>query len=437
MTGGMTSFLLSPFLPLLPCTADSPGRKRHRSSIVRAVAGPPREEGVVIVGAGIGGLATAVSLKRLGIESVVIEQGESLRTTGTSLGVFKNGWRVLDSIGVGDELRTQFTKMTGLCFRAEDGKELASFSIEGIPGQEVRPVERRVLLEALANKLPPDTIRFSSGMKSIQQNGNGKLLLDLDDGTQLLAKIVIGADGVRSRVAKWMGFPEPRYVGYCAFRGVAIYPEGQPFGHKLNNLYGRGLRIGCIPVSPTKLYWFIVYNASSPGPKIEDPIALKKTALELIRKCPADIQAIVENTPDDSVLKTRLVDRWLWPFVSPSGSSGGAVVIGDAWHPMTPNLGQGACSTLEDALSLALKVGGAIGGDPEDINRALVEFSKERWSRVSYLTVRSYLVGSFLQWENPLICGIRDGIIIPKLLNLDQFLSHTNFECPLLPESVP
>ncbi|KMZ62231.1 Monooxygenase, FAD-binding protein [Zostera marina] len=431
----MTSFLLRhSFLPLLPCTTESPSRKRY-SSIVRSVAGPPREESIVIVGAGIGGLATAVSLKRLGIEAVVIEQGESLRTTGTSLGVFKNGWRVLDSIGVGDELRTQFAKLKGLCFRSEDGKELASMSIEGIPGQEIRPVERRVLLETLAKKLPPDTIRFSSGMKSIQQNGNGKLLLDLDDGTQLLAKIVIGADGVRSRVAKWMGFPEPRYVGQCAFRGVAIYPEGQPFGQKLSNFYGRGLRIGCIPVSATKLYWFVVYNASSPGPKIQDPIALKKVALELIRNCPADIQAIVEKTPDESILKTRLVDRWLWPVVSPSGSSGGAVVIGDAWHPMTPNLGQGACSTLEDAISLALKIGEAIGGDPQNINRALVEYSKERWSRVSYLTVRSYLVGSFLQWENPLICGIRDRIIIPKFLNLDQFLSHTNFECPLLPES--
>ncbi|KAL0671271.1 hypothetical protein Bca4012_033975 [Brassica carinata] len=116
----------------------------------------------------------------LGVRSVVLEQAKSLRTGGTSLTLFKNGWRVLDAISVGPQLRTQFLE---------------------IEGQEVRAVERRVLLETLASQLPPETIKFSSKLKTIQSNANGDTQLELEDGSKLLAKIVIACDGIRSKVA--------------------------------------------------------------------------------------------------------------------------------------------------------------------------------------------------------------------------------------------
>jgi hypothetical protein len=152
--------------------------------------GGDQEEKVVIVGAGIGGLATAVSLHRLGIRSVVLEQAESLRTGGTSLTLFKNGWRVLDAISVGPQLRTQFLEIEGMVVKKEDGRELRSFKFkDDDQSQEVRAVERRVLLETLASQLPPQTIRFSSKLESIQSNANGDTLLQLGDGTRLLAQV--------------------------------------------------------------------------------------------------------------------------------------------------------------------------------------------------------------------------------------------------------
>ena len=78
---------------------------------------------------------------------------------------------------------------------------------------------------------------------------------------------MIGCDGIRSSIAKWMGFPEPKYVGHCAFRGLASYSDGQPYGPRVNYIYGRGVRAGYVPVSPTKVYWFICFNSPSPGPK--------------------------------------------------------------------------------------------------------------------------------------------------------------------------
>jgi 2-polyprenyl-6-methoxyphenol hydroxylase-like FAD-dependent oxidoreductase len=80
-----------------------------------------------------------------------------------------------------------------------------------------------------------------------------------------LKQVVIGCDGINSPIAKWMGFSEAKFVGHCAFRGMAHFPDGQPFESKVNYIYGRGLRAGFVPVSPSKIYWFICFNSKSPG----------------------------------------------------------------------------------------------------------------------------------------------------------------------------
>lgn len=389
-----------------------------------------RKEDIVIVGAGIAGLATALSLHRLGLQSLVLEQAESLRTGGTSLTLFKNGWRVLDAIGVGNDLRRQFLEIQGMVVKSDDGTEMRSFKFKDEDeSQEVRAVERRILLETLANQLPQDAVQFSSKLANIERSENGEILLELVNGTRLCAKVVIGCDGIRSPIAKWMGFSEPRYVGHCAFRGLGFYPEGQPYEPKVNYIYGRGLRAGYVPVSPTKVYWFICFNRPSPGPKISDPSVLKKQAKELVRNWPSELLSIIDLSPDDTIIRTPLVDRWLWPAISPSASDGKVVLVGDAWHPMTPNLGQGACCALEDAVVLARKLANAIKSEPASVESALRSYGSERWPRIFPLTIRANIVGSALQWENPVVCSVRNNVIIPKIVRLGPLLEHTNFEC--------
>ncbi|GFZ15371.1 FAD/NAD(P)-binding oxidoreductase family protein [Actinidia rufa] len=398
-------------------------------SIVRAQTGT-RKEDIVIVGAGIAGLATAVSLHRLGVGSVVVEQGDLLRTGGTSLTLFKNGWRVLDAIGVGHHLRPQFLEIQGMTVKSEDGRELRSFRFKDEDqSQEVRAVERRILLETLANQLPPDTISYSSKLAKIEKSESSETLLELADGTKISAKIVIGCDGIRSPVAKWMGHSEPNYVGHCAFRGLGVYPDGQPYEPRVNYIYGRGVRAGFVPVSPTKVYWFICFNSSSPGPKIIDPSELKKQAIELVRNWPSELLKIIDLTPDDTIIRSSLVDRWLWPAVSPPASAGKVVLVGDAWHPMTPNLGQGACCALEDAVVLARKLAGAVKTGSTTVEDALKSYGDERWPRIFPLTIRANVVGSLLQWDNPAVCSVRNNVIIPKVVRLGPMLEHTNFDC--------
>ncbi|XBH54926.1 monooxygenase 3 isoform X1 [Aegilops tauschii subsp. strangulata] len=431
----LTTFVSSPAHH--PCSYSYHRRRRGAVS-ASSSSSSAKAEDVVIVGAGIAGLATALSLRRLGVSAIVLEQGPSLRAGGTSLTLFKNGWRVLDSIGVADELRAKYLRVQGMRMRSSaGGRDLREFSFEEeAPGQEVRAVERGALLATMASKLPPGAISFSSKLKSVAGQGPDGTLLELQDGRQLLSKVVLGCDGVNSPIARWMGFSEPRYVGHMAFRGLADYAGGQPFESKVNYIYGRGVRAGFVPVSPTKVYWFICFNSETPGRKTTDGAALKREALELVRGWPDDLVAVMRSTPDDAVVKTPLVDRWLWPGLAPPASRGGVVLVGDAWHPMTPNLGQGACCALEDAVVLARHLAPAVlAGD--DVGEALRRYESERWGRVFPLTARAGLVGALVQWGNPVVCAARDGVVIPRLVRLGPFLEHTNFECGLLDPAAP
>ncbi|KAL1531203.1 monooxygenase 2-like isoform X1 [Salvia divinorum] len=404
-----------------------PSRQRRVRPVVAASC--VRKEDIVIVGAGISGLATAVALQRVGIESVVVEQAESLRSGGTSLTFFKNGWKVFDAIGVAAELRPQFIEIEEMVVKSEGGRELRSFRFKDEDqSQEVRAVERGTLLEALANRLPPTAISFSSKLKSIERSYNNDTLLTLDDDSLISAKVVIACDGIRSPVAKWMGFPDPRYVGHCAFRGLGVYPDGQPFQPRVTYVYGRGVRAGYVPLSSTKVYWFVCFNSPSPGPRITDPSILRQETENLLRDWPSELLSLIKSTPDDTIIRTPLVDRWLWPGITPAASSGKVVLVGDAWHPMTPNLGQGACCALEDAVVLANKLGEAMKLGTMTVEEALRSYGAERWPRIFPLTIRANLVGALLQLDNPVVCSLRDNLILPKLVRLGPILEHTNFD---------
>lgn len=160
---------------------------------------------------------------------------------------------------------------------------------------------------------------------------------------------------------------------------------------------------------------------------------MKKQAKELVRNWPAELLNIIDLTPDDTIIRTPLVDRWLWPAISPPASRGRVVLVGDAWHPMTPNLGQGACCALEDAVVLARKLADATKSETASVEEALRSYGSERWPRIFPLTIRANVVGSLLQWENPVVCSVRNSLVIPKLVRLGPVLEHTNFDCePLL-----
>lgn len=405
---------------------------------------------VVIVGAGIAGLATALSLHRLGVKSTVLEQSDTLRATGSTIGIWTNAWRALDALGVADGLRKDFERISRIEFYAADGKCLKSMGFEDqMRPVELRGVERKALLEALREPLLPDTVCYNAQVVGIQKIDGGYTEIELQNGSFIKTKVLVGCDGIGSVVARWMGLKDPRYVGYVAIRGVGVYPEGHSLKNVVRQTLGRGVRSGSVPMDSHRVYWFVVFNSSSGG-KITDPELVREEALSYVKGWPSVVIDVIKRSPPETLSRSKIADRWMWPFVGPALSNGGVTLAGDAMHPLTPNLGQGGCCALEDAVILGRTLYKALGGDcsiereTEGVNKslkgadtsqkmkiieaALQSYTNERRHRMLPMAVRSYIIGAVLQVDFELVCLARDKLL-PKLLKLERFIDHTFYDC--------
>ena len=173
------------------------------------------------------------------------------------------------------------------------------------------------------------------------------------------------------------------------------------------------------------------------GQRINDPELVRKETLSYIGGWADEIIAeAVKRTPSESLSRRRIADRWMWPIGGPPFYQGGITLAGDAMHPITPNLGQGGCCALEDAvvlaraLSKALKVGPMDGPQYEmdKVEQVLEFYTRERRQRMLPIGIRSYAIGSLLQIDNNLFCYARN-LLIPKIINADAYLNHTFYDC--------
>nr|QUF60988.1 zeaxanthin epoxidase [Camellia sinensis] len=227
-------------------------------------------EEVVIVGAGIGGLATSLGLHRLGIRSLVLESSASLRATGFAFTTWANAWRALDALGIGDSLRQHHNQLLGMAATSSNtGLAMAEMSFkteEANGGHEVRCMKRNMLLETLERELPHGTVRYSSKVVSVEDSGYFKLV-HIADGSVIKTKVLIGCDGVNSAVAQWLGLKKPAFAGRSAIRGQTIYKGNHGFESKFYQFFGDGVRSGFIPSDDDVVYWFLTFSPSSKGYK--------------------------------------------------------------------------------------------------------------------------------------------------------------------------
>ncbi|KAM1243591.1 hypothetical protein ACFX2G_035827 [Malus domestica] len=404
-------------------------------------------EDVVIVGAGISGLATSLGLHRLGIRSLVLESSDSLRTTGFALTTWTNAWKALDALGIGDSLRQQHVTLDGNVTSSRiTGLQTfqMSFDAKGKHGDhEVRCVKRNLLLEALANELPNGTIRFSSKVVSIDESGLFKLV-HLADGTVLKAKVLVGCDGVNSLMAKWLGFKQPAFTGRSAVRGYANFKSSHGFDPMFMLYFGSGIRSGAIPCDDKNVYWFITWSPSSQEKELEEnPGQLKQYMLSKLGKIPDKVKAVVENTELDAFVSVPLRYRHPWEILWGNISKGNVCVAGDALHPMTPDIGQGGCAALEDGVVLARCLGEALlkssrhetkdkAGEEgkeeyERIETGLKKYATERRWRSFDLISTALVVGFFQESDGKIMNFLRDKYLAPILAGL--LLKKSDFDC--------
>ncbi|KAI3953542.1 hypothetical protein MKW92_005056 [Papaver armeniacum] len=369
------------------------------------------KEEVVIVGAGIAGLATSLALKRVGIRSLVLEKASELRVTGVAIALFSNAWIALEALGVAHKLAAIYKpfERAKVINIANGVTQETSFQKPGEESLEIGPrtIHRRALLEALLEELPPETVRFSSKLCSIektktpQDNDLFGVIIHLEDGTTIHTKVLIGCDGVHSPVAKWLGLKDVVNSGRCAVRGLGVFPEGHGLNYEVQHFVDKGSRFGIIPITDVDVYWFISYQSiSSKDEEMAkgDPRVIQKIISESVSGFPQVVKDVVQRSDMQNISWAPLLFRYPWNLIFGRVSNGTVTVAGDAMHPMTPDLGQGGGSALEDAVILGRHIGNSYlrnGGmiSQEDLEVEIEMYVKERRWRTTGLIVTSYLSG--------------------------------------------
>ncbi|KAF5955909.1 hypothetical protein HYC85_008765 [Camellia sinensis] len=399
-------------------------------------------EDIVIVGAGISGLTASLGLHRLGLRSVVLESSDRLRITGFALSLWTNAWRALDAVAIAHSLRQHYPQLRGFQVASNVTGNSSEMTIGGKGKDnrdlEVRCVRRKELLETLERELPPGTIRYSSKVVSIEDSGFHKLL-HLADGSTIKTKVLIGCDGVNSEVAKWLGLEKPVYSGRSAIRGFVEYPDGHNFQPGFHVFFGGGVRFGFVPCDNKCLYWFCTFNSSlQDDAEIEEnPVKMRQFVLDKLNKIPKHASEVMERTQLDRIFCVPLKLRLPWNVLFGNISKSNVTVAGDALHPMTPDIGQGGCSAIEDSVVLARCLGEALLkkprkeiGDKEEyerIKKGLEKYANERRWRSFSLISTAYVVGFIQQSEGKVVNFLREKLLSSFIV--DTTWKMADFHC--------
>ncbi len=335
---------------------------------------------IVVVGAGIAGLATAVALQRRGHDVSVVE-ARTDTASGAGISIWPNALAALDHIGVGDAVRQAGGRITAGAARWRDGSWLrrpATQRLVAALGEPLVVVQRSALRDILAAALRPNTIEYGMAVSAVATT-NGGVRVDLSDATVREASAVVGADGTRSLVARHLNGPlTDRYAGYTAWRGVAhCAMDPELAGETL----GPGVEVGHVPMGSDRTYWFATERSPEGwvSPDGELPYLRRKLA-----GWPEPIPTVLTATAPEDVLRNDLYDR----SRARHWSCDAMVLVGDAAHPMRPHLGQGGCQALEDAAILAACVERAA-----DLPTAFARFAAFRRARVNRIVRESALLG--------------------------------------------
>ncbi|KAF8038056.1 hypothetical protein BT93_B0801 [Corymbia citriodora subsp. variegata] len=389
-------------------------------------------EDIVIVGAGIAGLTTALGLHRLGIRSLVLESFDGLRTTGFAFTTWTNAWRALDAVGIGESLRPRHNQLFGV-------QTVSTISRISTAERQFNATGKRLSICPKPNQTGP--IRYSSKVVSIEESSHLKLV-HLADGSILKAKVLIGCDRVNSAVAKWLGFRKPAFVGRSAIRGCVYYDHGHSFEPKLLQFFGEGVRFGFIPCDDKTIYWFFTFSSSSKNGEMEDsPDKMKQFVLGKLGEIPDNVRAIIQKTELDNFTLSPLRFRPPWEILRGNISKNNVCVAGDAFHPMTPDLGQGGCPALEDGIVLARCLGKALRDNQsikseeeyKRIEMGLQRYAKERRWRAFELISTAYMVGYIQQSNGKVLTFLRDRVLASFLAG--KLLKMASFDCGKLSAS--
>jgi 2-polyprenyl-6-methoxyphenol hydroxylase-like FAD-dependent oxidoreductase len=369
---------------------------------------------VVIVGAGIGGLTTAIALRHSGIDAVVLDKAARAEDLAKGAGVhlWSNALRALQHIDLGEQVAAIGTQVTAHRYLHWQGRQLGELDLAALGGEIGAPsvgVSRPELHRLLLETLGTEALRLDAELIGFEQNTQ-RVVARLADGGSERGDLLIGADGITSMVRRQLHGPaQPKYSGITAWRGITDYTDPMiPIG-EMRIYWGPGARILHYHVSGQRLYWLALVKSP---PRVPDPAAGRKAAVqEVYRGWPAHIQRMLTATAPEAILRTDIVDRdplQHWGFER-------TTLLGDAAHPMTPDMAQGAGQAIEDAVCLARVLKHA--ADPAT---ALREYEQRRMTRANEFVKTSRIVNRMSLLEAAPLRAVRDNVVLRTVYALQS-----------------
>jgi 2-polyprenyl-6-methoxyphenol hydroxylase-like FAD-dependent oxidoreductase len=357
----------------------------------------------IVVGAGIGGLATACALSRTGWAVTVYEKASVLKEVGAGLSMAPNAVRAMDWLGLGERMRPE-AQGQGIGVRTRSGRWLVRLEGTDLAGRfgNAMYAMHRADLHRMLFDTACQSCTIHTGHRAMSLDpGQGTVVLQGRDGpVRVSGDLVVVADGVHSglRSMLYPDHPGAAYAGYVCWRGIAP----AVFGGRLatppvwTDSWGRGVRFGSAPLADGKVFWY-GSAAGAQGAFADDSL---DDVARRFRGWHAPIAELIAASKPSALLRN---DIYFVREPVPAFTVGNTVLLGDAAHAVTPDIGQGACLAIEDAVVLA-----ATTAAHDDLAAGLAEYDRVRRPRTQQLARLSGRSAQVQQASHRVSAALRD-----------------------------
>ncbi|MDH5217924.1 MAG: FAD-dependent monooxygenase, partial [Gammaproteobacteria bacterium] len=303
---------------------------------------------ISILGAGVGGLSTAIALKLKGCDVEIFERHSVLSDIGAGIVCWPNASFVLHELGMLDDIERVSGRPTRMQRVSESGESLGFVDIlklnehMGYPSFSILRRDLMKILSRRASELGIEVL-YNHRVVAIDSNTDSLAQISFDNGTRIQSEVVIGADGRMDSVARQfvLGNNTPVYQGFINWIGVFESEQAVFEDIAVSDYWGIGERFGIVPISANKAYWAGGVAAKKIGDR--NPKQYKAELITAFKGWPDPIAMIIEETPLTRINKIYVhdhnpMDAW---------HRANVLLVGDAAHAPLPTSGQGACQALE------------------------------------------------------------------------------------------
>ena len=371
----------------------------------------------VIIGAGIGGLTTAIALARKGFDVKIYEQAEALKEVGAGIWVAPNGLKIFEELGIANDVLQKGKSLEKISIIDTNSKPvlvIESSKIKARHNFDTVAIHRTDLLKILASYIPTENILLNKKFKTYKQTEN-TITAEFEDGTFVESDFLINADGIKSKARSHINSKvDLRYSGQTCWRFVVDFDLAKVEESHMYEIWAssKGLRFGYSKINDKQVYVFITNCEKANGK--DNSATLKSDLLKLCSSFQPIVKQMINKCDEEDIFRTDLFDfkpisKW---------TDGRMALIGDASHATTPNLGQGACQAIEDAYVIAEEL-----NSNDDIALGLNLFQEKRIKKATYITNTSWQFSKITNTS-----GLAKSILIKALRLIPDFINQKQFD---------